>query len=99
MQRSWQCLVALAAIGLLATAASGQTPTGSIAGRVTSGDQPLGGATVIVTSENLQGTRRATTSANGDYLLTPLPPGDYTVAFQAQGFQTANKTAHVAAGT
>lgn len=74
-----------------------QAPTGTISGRVVSADGlALPGVTVSVTSPNLQGVRTAVTSANGDYLLPLLPPGDYTIAFEIGNFQTVKEVRSVA---
>ena len=45
------------------------------------------GVTVSVTSPNLQGIRNTVTSQIGDYVVTLLPPGDYTLTFDLSGFQ------------
>jgi hypothetical protein len=79
------CAVALLALALPAMA---QVPTGILTGHVDDGKVPLPGVTVTITSSNLQGTRTATTSLNGDYIFTFLPPGDYNARFDLQGFQT-----------
>jgi hypothetical protein len=74
-------------------------PTGSVSGQVTSPDgQPLSGVTVTATSPALQGTRSATTTGNGDYNIPLLPPGDYQVSFELEGFQTAQHKVKVASG-
>jgi len=86
---------------LLATASGlhAQTPTGSITGRVTDATSlPVPGATVTITSPNLQGTRTAVTSANGDYIFPSLPPGPYTVTVELSGFATTKVTRDVGAG-
>jgi hypothetical protein len=68
-------------------------PTGTITGRVTDASGlPVPGATVSVASPALQGVRTTTTSANGDYILPFLPPGDYDVTFELQGFQTLKQS-------
>jgi outer membrane receptor protein involved in Fe transport len=72
-------------------------PNGKLSGRVTSGDQPLPGVTVTVTSPNLQGTRSAVTSATGDYLFPSLPPGEYDVTFEAQGLQPVKQVLRIGA--
>ena len=86
--------IVLAVIGVLALAAgaTAQTTTGTISGRVldTQG-LALPGATVTAKSPNLQGTREAVTSENGDYILTGLPSGPYTIAFSLAGFQTQTR--------
>ncbi|MBA3887152.1 MAG: TonB-dependent receptor [Acidobacteria bacterium] len=91
-------LAALAAF-LLAPAASGQTPTGTISGRVldTEGLR-VPGVTVTLTSPNLQGVRTAVTSENGDFVFPALTPGEYTAAFELPGFGTVRETRSVAAG-
>jgi hypothetical protein len=64
------------------------TPTGTVSGRVTDPDGlALPGVTVTVTSPSLQGSRTATTSENGDYIIPFLPAGDYLVVAELQGFQ------------
>jgi outer membrane receptor for ferrienterochelin and colicin len=72
-------------------------PTGKVSGRVTSDGGPVPGVLVTATSPNLQGSRTATTSANGDYLFPSLPPGEYTVTFELEGMQTVRKELRVAA--
>ena len=70
--------------------------TGTIEGTVT--DQSGGalpGVTVEATSPNLQGTRTATTGADGHYRFASLPPGDYKVTGNLSGFSTVRKNATV----
>ena len=84
-----QCLL-FGFLALVATPAEPQAiPTGSIAGRVVDAADglPLPGATVTLTSRNLQGTRRGVTSANGDYYVPSLPPGEYVVRVEIAGFE------------
>ncbi|MFH1175765.1 MAG: TonB-dependent receptor [Acidobacteriota bacterium] len=89
------CLfVAIALVGLPAAA---QVPTGTLSGHVTDTSAALPGVTVSVTSPALQGTRIAVTSENGDYIFAFLPPGDYTVRFELQGFQTLETTIKLSA--
>jgi hypothetical protein len=86
-------LVGLAALPLLA-----QTyPTGSLSGHVTDGVTALPGVTVTVSSPNLQGTRTAVTTTNGDYILSFLPAGEYKVRFELQGFQTLETSIKISA--
>ncbi|HEX3704420.1 MAG TPA: TonB-dependent receptor [Vicinamibacterales bacterium] len=70
---------------------------GNVSGQVKSVDG-LGISGVIVTAESqaLQGTRTATTSSAGDYIIPVLPTGDYTVTFTAAGFQAATELVRVA---
>jgi outer membrane receptor for ferrienterochelin and colicin len=87
----------LCVVGTLALAvtAFAQVPTGNLAGRVDDGKEALPGVLVTVTSPNLQGARTAATTVNGDYIFAFLPPGDYHVRFELQGFQTQETTVKV----
>jgi hypothetical protein len=79
-------LVVCVLAGSLGVAAA-QSTTGTIRGQVTDADGlAVQGVAVIATSPSLQGAQRTTTSANGDYVLTMLPPGRYHVTFERQGF-------------
>jgi hypothetical protein len=93
--KSW--LFVAVALFAAVTVATAQTTTGTISGHV--GDSQglaLPGVTVNATSPNMQGVRTVTTSANGDYVFTALPPGTYTVTFELSGFQNQQKTVTVA---
>jgi Carboxypeptidase regulatory-like domain/TonB dependent receptor len=86
----------IAAAGILLAAAPGLAqgnPTGRISGRVTAEGAGLPGVLVSASSTHLQGTRETFTSANGDYLLSALPPGTYSLSFALEGF--APQTAQV----
>ncbi|MEJ2421565.1 MAG: carboxypeptidase-like regulatory domain-containing protein, partial [Acidobacteriota bacterium] len=65
-----------------------QSNTGSISGKVV--DQkgnPIPGATVVVSSPALQGTKGTATGKDGNFLIPYLPPSsDYTVTVSAEGF-------------
>lgn len=82
---------------LLATTSTAQVPTGTLSGLVTDGTGALPGVTVTVHSPNLQGTRTAVTEVSGDYIFRFLPPGEYMVRFELQGFQTLDTTVKVSA--
>ena len=82
-------VLAVIAVLTIAASATAQTTTGTISGRVLDVQgAALPGATATAKSPNLQGTREAVTSANGDYILTGLPSGPYTITFSLAGFQT-----------
>jgi outer membrane receptor for ferrienterochelin and colicin len=88
-------LAAIAAVAstCVAAGAAAQTTTGTISGRVLDVQGgALPGATAIAKSPNLQGTREAVTSANGDYILTGLPSGPYTITFELAGFETQTRS-------
>src|SRR5687767_4461613 len=74
---------------LLSISAFAQTlPTATIAGKVTTDGAGLPGVTVTVTSPNLQGARTTVTTAQGDYIVPFLPPGEYTVRYELSGMRT-----------
>ncbi len=50
--------------------------------------EPLQGALVRVSSDNLQGIRSATTDKSGLYWLPGLPPGFYSLNVEFDGFQS-----------
>src|SRR5690349_18434721 len=87
VSRMLRCLIGIAAILLPAVALAQE---GQIAGTVrdTSGGV-IPGVTVEATSPALIEKIRTTTSdANGQYRLTNLPVGTYTVTFTLSGFQS-----------
>lgn len=67
--------------------ASAQVATGDITGRVV---DPSGsvvpGATVTARNTSTGQTRAVTTSSDGDYTITQLPPGIYEITVEARGF-------------
>lgn len=90
-------VLACAVILTLGRSAAAQSITGTISGRVTdSQGLPLPGVTVTVASTNLQGVRATATEANGDYILTLLPSGTYTVTFELGGFERQQRMVNVA---
>jgi outer membrane receptor protein involved in Fe transport len=75
-----------------------QIPTGTVSGHVTSAEgEAMPGVTVTATSPSLQGSRSVTTNNNGDYTIPSLPPGEYQVSFQLEGFQEAQRSLKVSA--
>jgi hypothetical protein len=65
----------------------------SLAGTVTALGHPLPGATVSITSPQLQGARSTATGETGAYSFAALPPGDYTISISFSGFETARRRA------
>jgi outer membrane receptor protein involved in Fe transport len=89
-------MLLLAAVGAFAQSAT----TGALTGTVTSDGAPLPGALVTLTSPQLQGTRTAYSDANGNYNVSALPGGDYTVRVSLEGLQEVTRSARVTvAGT
>ena len=81
----------------LAAPLHAQSTTGTISGRVVDAQGlPVPGVTITARSLSLQGAREAVASANGDYILSLLPSGTYTVAFQLSGFDTQTRSVTVA---
>src|SRR5437773_11176429 len=93
--RTW--LLAAVALFVVAAVASAQTTNGTISGHVVD-DQGLAlpGVTINASSPNLQGVRSVISSENGDYILTVLPSGVYTLTFELSGFQMITKTVTLA---
>ena len=71
----------------------GQLLQGNIDGNVTDTSQSaIPGATVRAVNRESNFARETQTGANGEYTLTTLPPGTYTVTVTSNGFQTFNLT-------
>jgi hypothetical protein len=82
---------------LCAPIVSAQSTTGTISGRVTDAQGlALPGVTVTAESPSLQGARTTVTSENGDYIITLLPSGTYTVRFEITGFETQQRSVNLA---
>jgi carboxypeptidase family protein/TonB-dependent receptor-like protein len=84
----------LIAIGVLAASSvSAQVQTGSITGTVAdSSGAVLPGASVSLTGDKLiGGVQTQTTDVSGTYRFDRLPPGDYRVKFELQGFKTVDR--------
>lgn len=76
------------------TPALAQVQTGSILGAVTdSSGAVLPGATVSLSGDRLiGGVQPFVTDTSGTYRFDRLPPGNYTVKFELQGFKTVERT-------
>ncbi len=68
--------------------------TGAIQGRVVDQNgNPVPGATVIISSKSLvQGEITAITGENGKFRFVALPPGEYSIEAQLEGFTPAKRT-------
>jgi outer membrane receptor for ferrienterochelin and colicin len=90
-------VVLLLALAVAAGAWAQGNPTGAIRGAVTDPDGlAMPGVTVTATSPAMQGARTVVTSSNGDFIIPFLPPGEYAVTFELQGFATQKHTVGVA---
>jgi hypothetical protein len=91
-------LTAVCALLLALPALSQGIPSGILSGRVTAQDgSALPGVLVTVTSPALQGTRTTTTSENGEYNLPLLPPGEYQVTYELEGFLSPQQAVKLSA--
>jgi hypothetical protein len=73
---------------LLVGSAHAQTVTGRISGSVRDPSRAVvPAATVIVTNEATQIVRTTRTNDEGFYVVTNLPPGDYTITVEHGGFK------------
>lgn len=89
--------VALGALVALPVLAQGN-PTSRVSGTVVSADgQALPGTTVTFESPNLQGTRVVVTDGNGNFASPPVPPGEYEITFQLEGFGTQTRRVRLSA--
>src|SRR5689334_79965 len=83
------CGVLLVCLACCLSAAA-QSSTSSVDGTVV---DPQGnvipGATVTLTNAQKNFTRTQTTTDNGSFAFTLIPPGQYTVVAEAQGFKKA----------
>jgi Carboxypeptidase regulatory-like domain len=73
----------------------GQAPrrTGAIEGVVRDANRkPIGGATVALQNSATGEIRKATTSGEGVFRLTDLPPATYDVTVTAQGYENLSQT-------
>lgn len=83
------CLLTIALlVSVLLYPLSAQTTTGSIVGTVTDATGAVvAGAAVTVTNMDTGITTKTTTASSGDYVVTPVPVGRYTVTVEATGFK------------
>ncbi len=99
MKFGFRFVAVVAALLLTAVPLFGQAPVGGLTGSVT---DPNGavvpGATVTLTRADTGFSRNVTTDAGGRYLLPSLPPGEYEVKVNAQGFSAQAKKVIVNVG-
>jgi hypothetical protein len=85
---------------LAITGVSAQVVTGSIQGKVYDATGAVvPGATVTAVNSATQFSRSATSSAGGDYALSSLPVGEYTVTADKSGFRRGAKKVRLEIGS
>lgn len=89
---------ALTALLLLAGISAFAQTTASLTGTVTTDGTPLPGATVTISSAQMQGTRTTVTGEAGGYNFAGIPAGDYTVRIELAGMTTETKRAKIGVG-
>ena len=96
--RTTRCSVALfvslavvGVIGPLSTTVWAQATTGEITGKVVDATGAVVAGTTVTARQDGTGFSRATkTNTSGEYLLTQLPPGKYTLTAELTGFKTVS---------
>jgi hypothetical protein len=79
--------------------AFGQLDTGQITGAVSDvSGAVIGQATITVVNANTGLSRTTVTSANGTFILTGLPAGDYKMTIGAAGFGSITQAVTVSIG-
>ncbi len=93
MKKLYALLFVLSALVLSASHVIAQTSQGILAGIVRdSTGAVVPGAKVSITNEGTSELRNSVSKADGAYRLDGLPPGRYTVSFEASGFETKKAT-------
>jgi Carboxypeptidase regulatory-like domain/TonB-dependent Receptor Plug Domain len=97
--RSSRRLAVIAAVLSLASYLHAQAPgTGALSGRVVDpSGAVIGSAQVVVQSEQTDLSRTARTNAEGWFRVPLLPPGDYSIVLEVNGFKRKTvRSVHVA---
>jgi hypothetical protein len=82
----------IAALVFLPRLASAQAVTGTISGTIADPQgQVIPGATVAVIAESTTESREAISDAKGDFQVTNLQPGKYTIKVSLQSFRTLER--------
>lgn len=87
-----QKLLPLVLLLLLASSVSAQTYRGSIRGTVTDPNSAvIPAASISLASKETNEQRTSVTNAAGEYTISSLPPGPYTLKITAGGFETLSQ--------
>src|SRR5262249_50953320 len=91
---------ALFVMAFLSGVAFGQIESGQITGRVVDPNGAVIGGTIVQVKSVESGVERtATTTDEGFYIVTNLPPAIYEVSIQAQGFAVRTQRVRVFVGS
>jgi hypothetical protein len=72
---------------------------GAVEGTVFSGETPLPGCTITLSSAAVGVQKEAVSDGNGAYRIDGLPAGNYSVTFELQGLQKIERTISIVEGT
>ena len=93
------CAVATLLLGLLAVTTAAHAQDAVIEGQVVDQqDSALVGVTVVLTAPTLLAPLVITTDQRGEYRLSSLSPGPYTVTFTLSGFASEQREVRLGAG-
>src|SRR5258707_8738305 len=84
--------VIVAILGLTLSLTAQETTAGMQGTVKDSSGAVVPSAAIEVTGSSLIGIRKLQTDSTGEYRITALPPGDYTLSVSAPGFQTFKQT-------
>lgn len=92
--KTMRALIALLAVGWGASAALAQVGSGTLVGTVrdASNQKPVPDVVVTVTSPALQGEEIAVTGSGGDFRISGLPPGEYTVRMDKESYRPYSRS-------
>lgn len=80
-------------VAMTVITANAQTGTSTVRGTITDAQgQVVAGATITIRNEAKNFSRSTTSDSKGAYIITALPPSDYSIEVEAQGFKKAVST-------
>jgi hypothetical protein len=89
-KKALNLLLVLVVVGIFISTMLAQSTDGTIEGVITDpSNSVVAGATVTITATATRQTFTATTNADGFYSIRSIPPGNYTIKVEQQGFSTA----------
>jgi len=99
MRRTFQTLLYVLLIGIVALSAFGQSSTATIRGKVTNeAGSPLGNAEINAVNTASGFVKTVHSGADGNYLLAGLVPGEYNLVVAAQAYEARSETVTIRVG-